>query len=154
MNFWELVFDLLCFSGQANWDFPFVREHPVQSWRRKGQCQNQTAPTHILLCKDNLGSKSQVSMHLLVSYRARLESFHLSRPISGEWCCHYLWKAARRASMHFLALNCMALIKFLFLPKLHYNNDLMAFRSEIYRKITFCEIDHFDLFPLGTSANA
>ena len=119
MKFCETDFDLLCLPGQANWDSPFGREHPVQSWHRKGQCQTQVGPLPHSLHKDTPDSNL---MHLIWAVRLLWWAVTTSGPASGERCCKLPLKRlqARGVSKHFLASNCMAMSKRLFLPKLHY----------------------------------
>lgn len=93
-------------------------------------------PSHILLHKDTLGC-----------YRDPLGSFYFS--LGSGAVTHYLCKPAnRRGCKHFLALNCIHVIKFLLLPKLHYYKRYMALRLGMYRGITICEFDYFGLFLL------
>lgn len=126
MSFCDLVFDLLFQAKQIE---IFLLAGSIQSTLdvRKVNVKIRSGPSHILLHKDIPGSKHPsvntcafqlpASSGELLSLRPSPQAQSLG---SGA-VNNYLWRAARGASKHFLASNCTAMIKLLFLSKLHYN---------------------------------
>lgn len=83
---------------------------------RKGQCQNQVGPLpHSAYTRTQLTPSSQVSMHCLPSCQGP----RLQTSLWGVVLWLSLRGVRKRGCECFLALNGTALIKFLFLPKLH-----------------------------------